>query len=340
MKAVRLISPGQVILADIPTPVPRKDQMLIRTGASTLCTSDLNDIKTNPFHISLPVTLGHEGAGTVVQLGDDVKGFQIGDRVTTHPVHSCGNCSSCRDGNHHLCLNMEHFGINLPGTMAEYYLVRHDRARRIPDSVDFALATLAEPVSVCLEALSQARLSPGDRLLIIGDGPFGVMMTRLASQMRLDRLVTAGYSDFRLSFIKNSTIVNTRYATDPVASMSFVNERQAYDAVIIAAGFSQAFQDGIKCLKPKGRLVVFASIHEYTPVDLFEVQFKELEIIGACNDQDRFDDAVSFLADQSLGLHELITHRLPLHEYQTALDLAENHPDETLKVTLIPGSTI
>lgn len=337
MKTIRLIHPGQVELVNLPAPIPQKDQMLIQTGAATLCTSDLNDIQTNPFQIPLPVTLGHEGAGTVVQLGEGVKDFKVGDRVATHPVHSCGNCLPCLEGARHLCLNMEHFGINLPGTMAEYYLVRQDRARHIPDSVDFALASLAEPVCVCLEALAQAHLCAGDRLLIIGDGPFGIMMSRLASQMQLGRLVTAGYSSFRLSFIKNSVTVNTRHEPDPITSMFTANQDQAYDAVIIAAGSSQAFQVGIKCLKPKGRLVVFASIHEPTPVDLFEVQFKELEIIGACNDQERFDNAVSLLADHSLELRELITHRLPLQAYQTALDLVKNYPDETLKVTLIPG---
>ena len=175
MKAVYLKAIGQVELVDIPVPVIQEDQLLIKTGAATICTSDLNDIRSNPFGIALPVVIGHEGAGMVAKVGKTVRGFQVGDRVTTHPVHPCGTCQACRDGMKHLCLNMDHFGINLQGTMAEYYVVRQDRARHIPDMVDFPLASLAEPVSVCLEALAQAKLSPGNSLLIIGDGPFGVL---------------------------------------------------------------------------------------------------------------------------------------------------------------------
>jgi threonine dehydrogenase-like Zn-dependent dehydrogenase len=350
MKAVVLQAPGQVDLLDMPIPAIRSDQMLIRTGAATVCTSDLNDIRSNPFGIALPVVIGHEGAGTVAQAGQDVRGFQVGDRVATHPVHPCGACQACHDGASHLCLEMEHFGINLPGTMAEYYLVRQDRARLIPASVDFALATLAEPVSVCLEALAQARLAPGQRLLVVGDGPFGVLIARLAKQIDLSARVIAGFSDFRLSYARGAAVVNTAQSPDPVRAMLAAcdgagyddagyddagYDDAGYDAVIIAAGSPRAFADGLKCLKPKGRLVVFASIHGETPVDLFEVQFKELEIIGSCNDQERFDEAVSTLSDPDLALSELVTHRLPLEAFAQGLHLAEFGLDEALKVSLV-----
>src|SRR5690606_9956854 len=105
----------------------------VRTAAATICTSDLQDIAHNPFGAALPLTMGHEGAGTVVAAGESVTGFAPGDRVATHPVHPCGQCDACHGGAAHLCRNMGHFGLNMPGTFAEYYLVRQDRARRLPD---------------------------------------------------------------------------------------------------------------------------------------------------------------------------------------------------------------
>jgi threonine dehydrogenase-like Zn-dependent dehydrogenase len=234
---------------------------------------------------------------------------------------------------------MQHFGINLQGTLAEYYIVRADRARLIPDGVDFALASLSEPVSVSLEALEQARLSSGGSLLIIGDGPFGQMINRLAAAYRPSRVVMAGWFDFRLAFARCAVQVNTRGAADPVAIMKAAlgggeASRRGFDAAIVAVGSAQAFNQGLQCLRPKGRLVVFSAITGETPVDLFSVHLKELEIIGACNDQNRFDQAVSMLADHKLGLSEVITHRFPIQDFQQAFDLAGSGQERALKVSI------
>lgn len=335
MKAVSLKTIGQVELIELPVPAIQEDQLLIKTGAATICTSDLNDIRSNPFGIALPVVIGHEAAGTVVEVGKAVKGFKVGDRVTTHPVHPCGTCQACRDGMNHLCLEMGHFGINLQGTMAEYYVVRQDRARRIPDTMDFPLASLAEPVSVCLEALAQARLKPGNSLLIIGDGPFGVLIARLAKTFNLSKVVIVGRHDFRMSFAGSAIKMDSKEMTDPIRDLKNVVGGAGYDAAILGVGTAQAFTECFQCLKPKGRLVVFSAIPGETPVDLFSLHVKELEILGACNDQGRLDEAVRMLSNPVLGISDLITHRFPLTEFQQALHLAETGRDTAMKVSFV-----
>jgi threonine dehydrogenase-like Zn-dependent dehydrogenase len=347
MKALQLQFPGQVDLVDVEIPAIRDDELLVRTGAATICTSDLNDIRSNPFGIRLPVVLGHEASGTVAALGAAVSGFRVGDRLATHPVHPCGSCAMCRKGWGHLCRNMGHFGINRPGTFAEYYVVRADRARRLPAGIDFALASLAEPVCVCLEALAQARLPPGEALLVIGDGPFGLLIARLAAaQRRLTgntsgniqpaaRLVVAGHSDFRLSFARQALALNTAQLPDPVEALLEVSGGQGFAAAILAVGSAPAFREGLACLRPKGRLVVFSALPGETPVDLFAVHLKELEIVGACNDQERLDDAVQLLSTMGDSLSDLITHRLPLSAYRWAFDLAGSRPEEALKVSFV-----
>lgn len=335
MKAVSLQAIGQVELLDLPIPAIQDDQLLIKTGAATICTSDLIDIRSNPFGTILPMVIGHEGAGTVVEVGKAVQGFAVGDRVTTHPVHPCGKCQACRDGVGHLCLDMGHFGINMPGTMAEYYVVRQDRARQIPATMDFPLASLAEPVSVCLEALAQAKLQPGNSLLIIGDGPFGVLIARLAGAFNLANVVIVGRHEFRMSFAGSAQKLHSKKLTDPIQEMKNAVGGAGYDAAILAVGTAQAFTECFRCLKPKGRLVVFSGIADATPVDLFWLHIKELEILGACNDQDRLDEAVRMLADPALAIGELITHRLPLTEYEQALNLAATGRESAMKVTFV-----
>lgn len=334
MKALQLQAVGDLRLIQAPIPRCGDDQLLIRTGAAVICTSDLNDVRENPFHIPLPVVLGHEAAGTVAEVGRNVTGFRTGDRVATHPVHPCGRCENCRGGVGHLCSDMGHFGLNLPGTFAEYYLVREDRARRIPSDVPFATAALAEPVSVCLEGLEQARLAPGKSLLIVGDGPFGVLAALLAANRDWGRVVIAGHHDWRMSFAPSARRVNLKAVSDATAALLEANNGQNYDAVFLGVARAEAVQRGLALLKPKGRLVIFSAIPQAVPLDLFLVHVKELEIIGACNDQNRFDDAVAMLAKPSLGLGRLVTHHFPLEQYRKAFDLAANAHGQAMKVAL------
>jgi threonine dehydrogenase-like Zn-dependent dehydrogenase len=339
MKALQFVEIQKLELVDLPVPGIGEDELLIKTGAAVICTSDLNDLRENAFGIELPVVVGHEGAGTVVAKGRLVSDFEIGDRVATHPVHPCGQCINCRSGMGHLCLNMGHFGLNRPGVFAEYFPVRADRARRVPDSVPFTTAALAEPVSVCLEALNQANLAPGGRLLIIGDGPFGVLIARLAQTLQLEKVIIAGRHDFRLGFAAGAIQVNEKKEADAMARLRAESEiadrPPGYDAVIQAVSTAQAVRQGLSLLRSKGRLVVFSAVTGDTPIDLFDLHVRELEMVGACNDQDLLDDAIARLEMSSLALGDLVTHKLPLEDYAVAFDLAAHGREEAMKVAFV-----
>jgi threonine dehydrogenase-like Zn-dependent dehydrogenase len=198
----------------------------------------------------------------------------------------------------------------------------------------FPTAALVEPVCVCLEALAQARLKPGDRLLVLGDGPFGILTAMLAANLRLAKTVVMGHHDFRLSFARRAVRINAAKAGDAVARARAQTAGIGYDAVILAVGRAAVAQEGIALLRPKGRLVVFAAIPGRTPLDLFRVSVKELEIVGACNDQDRLDGALGVLVRRSSELGSLVTHRLALHDYERAFALAARGHDRVMKVAL------
>ncbi len=308
MKALVLVEVGKVELREIPKPKIERDELLIETGASTICTTDLNDIRENAFGIELPVVMGHEAAGTVVEVGEDVAGIAVGDRVAAHPVEPCLECPVCRSGLTYLCQSVGHFASNLQGTFAEYFPVRFDRVRRLPDALDFAQGAMMEPVCCCLQGLAQARLSAGDSLLIIGDGPFGVLTARLARDIDLAKVVVAGHHDSRLDFADQAVRLNTRDVDDALAAMMAETDDEGYDAVFLAVGSKRAVAEGLKLLRPKGRLVVFSAIPTETPVDLFAVHLRELEIVGAVRAADPILDlAVEKLTDRDLALEELRT---------------------------------
>ena len=337
MRARQLRELGHLDEVELPVPSPGPDEVLIRTLATTLCTSDLSDMRENPFGTVLPKVLGHEGAGVVAAVGAEAKGFRVGDRVAAHPVIPCGACVSCRRGLNHLCDDMGHLGIDRNGTFAEFFALPARRVRHVPEGVDLAVAALVEPVSVCLEAVRRGRLAEGETVLVLGDGPFGIMIARLALRARPGRLIIVGRHSFRLQQVPEAIAINEKTTPDLAAAVLAATDGRGVDAAILAAGSPAGVDLCLHSLRARGRLVIFSGLFQPVSVDLFRLHVKELEILGACNDEDYLDEALTCLADRDLGLDKLITHRVPFAEWDRALALAAQGKDEALKVALVFG---
>jgi 2-desacetyl-2-hydroxyethyl bacteriochlorophyllide A dehydrogenase len=321
MKALQLQGINQLVLTERPLPAPKENEVLIKTSATTICTSDLHDIKANPFGIKLPIVLGHEGAGVIVQCGTAVKGLSPGMPVAAHPVVPCGVCAECQRNFGHLCLNMGHLGFDRDGTFAEYFVQRADRLQQLPATISFPLGALLEPVANCLQAISRAGDIKDRTVLIVGDGPFGNIIARLAVKAGAARVLVAGKEPFRLGMIPGVEIVDTA----PIRSV---------DVAILAVSAIDAVYTCMASLKKRGRLVVFSLIKDPVPINLFDLHLSELEIVGCVNDEDRMGQSLECLQDPSLNLSELITHQLPFENWEEAFYLARDRHDKALKVAL------
>jgi 2-desacetyl-2-hydroxyethyl bacteriochlorophyllide A dehydrogenase len=322
MDALQLQGLNQLVAVKLPLPVPKADELLIRTMATTICTSDLHDIAHNPFGTVLPQVLGHEGAGTIVLCGAEVKGFSPGMRVATHPVVPCNECAECLRGFSHLCLHMGHLGIDRSGTFAEYYVQRADRVRELPEEVPFPLGALMEPVANCLQAISRAGEINGKNVLVVGDGPFGNIIARLAQRAGASRVMVAGKEPFRLGMIPGAEIVE-----NPAPA--------SVDVAILAVSSAQALSTCLSALRKRGRLVVFSLLQDPVPIDLFTLHVAEQEIVGCCNDEDKMDEALMCLSDPTLNLSELVTHSILFAQWKEAFHLAKDRHDLALKVALV-----
>jgi len=334
MKALVLRKPGCLEMEDVPAPSPKEGELLVRTKAATICTSDINDIKHNLFGIECPMIMGHEGAGIVQGLGSGVTGFAVGDKIAAHPVIPCGSCASCKRGLAHLCDDMVHFGINLGGVFAEYFVIRADRARKIATNIDFATASLMEPVCVCIQALDRAGIQDNSNVLIIGDGPFGLIMTCLLKNSKVGRLLLVGRYPFRLAFADQAVSINDKETEDVLADILKHTDGEGIDSAILCAGNAQAVNTAIAALRSRGTLSLFSAVTPAAAIDLFKIHVKELSICGSCNDSNRLDEAMEVLADENLGLDKIITHRLPFAEWREAFRLAQFGKSEAIKVSL------
>jgi threonine dehydrogenase-like Zn-dependent dehydrogenase len=335
MRALQLQVIDRLVEVQLPMPKPKPDEVLVRTVATTICTSDLNDIAHNPFGMALPRVLGHEGAGVVAALGEGATRFHVGDRVAAHPVIPCRTCENCRRGLGHLCSNLGHLGLDRDGTFAEFFCIRADRARRIPPGVELAAAALLEPVAVCLEAVQRGRIQPGETVLIVGDGPFGVLIARLASRCEPSRVIVVGRHEFRLRQVPAAITIHDKRTPDVPRVIREANGGHGVDVAVLAAGSPSALELGMACLRARGRLVVFSAVQGTPSVDWFKLHTQELEILGACNDEDLIEAALERLGEAELRLSSLVTHRLPFAEWPRAFELARHGKDKALKVALM-----
>ena len=334
MKALVLEDIKKLALREVERPVPGAEDVLIKTCASTICTSDLNDLDHNPFGMPLPMIIGHEGAGVIVETGSAVKGYSVGDEVTAHPVMPCFRCTSCKKGWVHLCDDMEHLGLTRGGTFAEYFTIRADRIRKKPEKLTFAQATLMEPVCVCLEAIDRAEVRSGSNVLVVGDGPFGVIIATLVKARKPARVILVGRHAYRLSKVPDAIAIHERKSLDIDADILSATGGEGIDSAILAVGTAQAADMCIRALSSRGTLSVFSAVMGKTPVDLFKVHVKELNIHGSCNDIDYLDEAMHLLTDESLNLPAMITHEFPLDRWADAFALAANGKDSALKVSI------
>ena len=334
MKALILKSRNELVSSVAPVPEPGENELLVKTKAAVICTSDITDIRENPFNIKLPIIIGHEGAGVVVKTGAAVKNFKPGDRVTAHPVMHCGKCASCRRGLFHLCDDMRHLGFNRGGVFAEYFVIRADRARIVPDGLSFEESALMEPVCVCLEALNRANVREGSNVLIIGDGPFGIMISRLAARRKPKRVIISGRHDYRLSRAGGALTINEK-KEDAAEKISGLTGGEGADSCVVCVANKEAVSLGIDALRARGTLCLFSGVSGKTPVDLFKVHVKELNIAGSCNDEGFLDEALDLLLDKELDIGSVITYRFPFEKWEDAFYQAEFGKERGLKAAVI-----
>jgi len=281
--------------------------------------------------------MGHEAAGIVAAIGDNVTDIQVGDEVAVHPVLPCYECASCLRGFSHLCDEMEHLCFNLPGVFSEYFVTRPDRVWKKPPEMSFPVASLMEPVCVCIEAVKRGNVKKGDRVLIAGDGPFGIMISKLCALENPKQIIQTGFFDFRLNQVTGANVhlFNVNNEPDLQQKIMDLTDGEGVDCAILCVAAPEAVDLCVEVLRPRGNLVIFAALSGKTPVDLFSVHLKELNILGANNDENFMDEALRLLSAPDMNLQNIITHEIPFPYWRKAFDIADKEKDHCLKVSMI-----
>jgi L-iditol 2-dehydrogenase len=339
---------NDVRLETVPVPEIGPHEILIKVHTCGICGTDLKKISTGSH--SAPRIFGHETSGTIAKAGEQVSNFDPGDRVMVFHHIPCGHCYYCRHKTFAQCDTYKKVGCTAGfepsgGGFAEYVRVMEwiveTGTVRVPNGVSFEQACFVEPVNTCMKGIERLSLEKGETVLVIGQGPIGIVLSLLAKQAGAT-VITSELHDQRLTISKGFGLENSINSarTDPVAEVRSQTSGRGADACILAVGNNKLIQPAMDAVRPGGRVLLFAQTqHGEAVFDPAAVCVDEKTLIGSYSASvDLREDSVRFVMGREMDLEKLISHRFPLSQAVEALELAAHPQPDSMKIIIQPGT--
>ncbi|WP_111977411.1 zinc-dependent alcohol dehydrogenase [Algibacillus agarilyticus] len=307
---------------------PAADEVKLAVGYVGICGTDMHiyhgvmDQRVKP-----PQTIGHEMSGTVTELGSDVSGFAIGDRVVVRPLDWCGECPTCKAGLTHICQNLKFMGIDTPGAFQSNWTVKARTLHKLPASVDLKQGALIEPLSVACHDIRRSRLKAGEKAVVLGGGPIGQLVAAVAKSVGAEVLVSEP-NESRRAFADELGVKSVNpLETDLAAYVDDWTETKGADVVFEVSGVKPAIDAMTQVAGRRGRIVMVA-IHSQKPeIDLFQFFWKELELLGArVYEGEDFDWAIDLIASGEVDIKPFISSVNTLKDIGSAFASMDNNP--------------
>jgi L-iditol 2-dehydrogenase len=335
---------GQIVVEDLPAPAIGPREMLVAVDVCGVCPTDIKKIQKGL--VPPPRVFGHEIAGTVVEIGEGVRPYRPGDRVVVHHHVPCGSCFYCRRRAYAQCAHYKKNGTTAGfepsgGGFAEYVRVMEWIVARgvvpIPDGVTSEEASFVEPVNTCLKAVETARVEAGETVLVVGQGPIGLLLMQIVRTLGA-RVVTSDMLADRLHLSRTLGALEARDARDNLAErLRALTEGRGADCTFLAAPGEAAFGQALAATRPAGRLMVFSATSrgETAEVDLGPLCTSEKQILTAYSSSiDLQDRAAELVFSRRVRVAELISHRFPLEQAARAIEQVSQPSPGTLKAVL------
>jgi L-idonate 5-dehydrogenase len=342
MLAAVLHEPKKLVIDEIDTPEPQPGQVQIRVRAGGICGSDLSYYfkgKSGDFAVREPFVLGHEVAGEVAALGEGVSGLAVGQRVAVNPGLNCGTCRFCVKGMPNHCLNMRFMGSastfpHMQGMFRQYITAAARQCVPVPDALDFAQASMAEPLAVALHALKLAGSLVGAKMLLVGCGPIGCIVLAAARRAGAHRIVALDLVEKALAMAASLGADETVLANDQARIDAWSRERGTFDVVIEASGSPAGLDTALRAVRAGGTVIQLGNLPAgQSPVAANLVMAKELRYQGSFRFTDEYATAADEIASQRIDLRPLMTHAFPLADANRAFEVALDR-NQSMKVHL------
>lgn len=325
MKAARFYERHKLVVEDIPVKEVAPGEVKIKVRFCGICGTDVHIFEGDKGSATVnpPVTLGHELSGDVVEVGAQVTGFHVGDRVSVDPNRYCGKCYFCANGQKHLCKHMLGMGTAVDGGFAEYVVVPEELVFPVADHLSYEAASMTEPVSCCLHGMDLTGVRSGDTVMIIGAGNIGLIMLQLAKYMGASCIIAVEPNEKRLERAGEfgaDVLINPM--KDDTEEILRRNHIECVNKVIDCAGRVNTAEYAVQYAGRGATVMLFGltgpdDVMQLKPFEMFQ---KELTIRGSFVNPDTFDRAGKLLAAGIVKVDDIITDIVDLDDIQNVFE--------------------
>ena len=330
MKALVKAKPERGIwMENIKKPHVGHNDVLIKVKRTAICGTDIHIFKWDEWAkatIPVPMAVGHEFSGEIVDMGVEVKGYEVGDRVSAEGHITCGYCRNCRAGRRHLCMNTVGVGVNRPGAFAEYISVPAFNVFKLPDAITDEMASILDPLGNATHTALSFDLV-GEDVLITGAGPIGIMAVAIARYAGARHVVITDVNEYRLDLARKmgaTRAINVTQATidDTMKELGMV---EGFDVGMEMSGNPQAFRDMLRTMHHGGKIAILGIPPGDMAIDWNDVIFKGLVLKGIYG-REMFETwyKMSSMLQSGLNMDPIITHHFDIDEFQPAFELMES----------------
>lgn len=345
MKASVLTTYNKVEWKEVETPVCKAGEVLIRITFASICGSDQH-IFTGEFHprTHTPMIMGHEFAGTVLEVGEGVSGFSPGDKVAPDPIIWCGECPACQLGHYPACTNLKLIGVDLDGGFAQFISLPPDMLYKVPDTIPDRHAALVEVLSIGFHAKNRAGVAQGDVVAIWGSGKVGISILEAVRTVTDATIFMVDVLDKRLSIGPahyDKVIPINALKEDPVKRIMQETDGRGVDIAFEAVGHAgetdstiNPVRGCVQSIRGAGTVCVLGLGNDTAPILFKELIWKEGRIITSRVSHGEFAETIRHLSEGTLRPEAMITDILPAARAQQAFQMLEKEKDAHLKILL------
>ena len=324
-------------MEDVPVPTIGPNDVLVKVRRTAVCGTDIHIYEWDDWAqktIPVPMVVGHEFMGEIVELGSEVAGLSVGDRVSAKGHVTCGHCRRCRGGQRHLCRNTVGVGVNRPGAFAEFVSVPALNVYRLPEAVTDDLGAVLDPFGNAVHTALSFDLV-GEDVLVTGAGPIGAMACAVARHAGARHVVATDLNDYRLDLARTMGATRTvNVGKEKLGEvMAELGMTEGFDVGLEMSGAPQAFASMLDTMNHGGKVAMLGILPDGAGIDWTKVIFKGLDLRGIYGRR-MFETwyKMGALLQSGLDLSPIITHRLPADQYREGFDLMRS--GQTGKVVL------
>ncbi|HHR5848966.1 TPA: L-threonine 3-dehydrogenase [Providencia alcalifaciens] len=327
MKALSKLKaePG-IWMTDVPKPELGHNDVMIKIRKTAICGTDVHIYNWDEWSqktIPVSMVVGHEYIGEIVEIGQEVKGFKIGDRVSGEGHITCGHCRNCRGGRTHLCRNTIGVGVNRPGCFAEYLVIPAFNAFKIPDNIPDEIASIFDPFGNAVHTALSFDLV-GEDVLVSGAGPIGIMAAAVCRHVGARHVVITDVNDYRLELAKKMGVTRAVNVSRENLKdvMNELGMKEGFDVALEVSGAPAAFQTMLDTMNHGGRIALLGIPPASMATDWSQVIFKGLFIKGIYG-REMFETwyKMATLVQSGLDLSPIITHEFSIDDFQKGFDV-------------------